>query len=101
MHTPEGWWLTRAIEARETDTVRVAGSVVSPGRPPTGYGATPTDNATQVNAASTLLGLALDQLGSPGPATTIHASRGSVSNVVDSSPGSGESGPFFCRYQYI
>ncbi|KAF6809169.1 fungal specific transcription factor domain-containing protein [Colletotrichum plurivorum] len=72
----------RVIGAGETDTVRVAAG--SP-RPATGYGSTPADNATQVNAASTLLGLALDQLGSPSAVTT---SRGNTSNVVDSSPGS-------------
>ncbi|TIC99993.1 putative transcriptional regulatory protein C3C7.04 [Colletotrichum higginsianum] len=74
--------------ARENDTIRISTArVESPNRPPTRATVqTPTDNATQVNAASTLLGLALDQLTSPPPATAF--SRGSASNVVGSSPGS-------------
>ncbi|KAI3538771.1 hypothetical protein CSPX01_09307 [Colletotrichum filicis] len=56
-------------------------------RPPTRATAqTPTDNATQVNAASTLLGLALDQLTSPTP--TNPTSGGHGNNHVASSPGS-------------
>ncbi|UQC81859.1 uncharacterized protein CLUP02_07345 [Colletotrichum lupini] len=47
---------------------------------------TPTDNATQVNAASTLLGLALDQLTSPTPTNPTSGVHGN--NHVASSPGS-------------
>ncbi|KAK6212137.1 hypothetical protein QIS74_10091 [Colletotrichum tabaci] len=74
--------------ARENDTIRISTArAESPNRPPTRATVqTPTDNATQVNAASTLLGLALDQLTSPPTATAF--SRGSASNVVGSSPGS-------------
>ncbi|KAI8313083.1 putative transcriptional regulatory protein [Colletotrichum sp. SAR11_59] len=76
------------IEGRDDET-RIVGDppVQSPKRPRTSATAhTPTDNATQVNAASTLLGLALDQLTSPPSTNTI--SRGTASNIVESSPGS-------------
>ncbi|KAK2729836.1 fungal specific transcription factor domain-containing protein [Colletotrichum kahawae] len=78
-----------AIEGRDDETRRIVGDppVQSPKRPRTSATVhTPTDNATQVNAASTLLGLALDQLTSPPSTNTI--SRGTASNVVESSPGS-------------
>ncbi|KAI8169784.1 hypothetical protein K4K49_010941 [Colletotrichum sp. SAR 10_70] len=76
------------IEGRDDET-RIVGDppVQSPKRPRTSATVhTPTDNATQVNTASTLLGLALDQLTSPPSTNTI--SRGTASNVVESSPGS-------------
>ncbi|KZL79737.1 fungal specific transcription factor domain-containing protein, partial [Colletotrichum incanum] len=73
---------------RENDPIRTStGRTESPNRPPTRATVqTPTDNATQVNAASTLLGLALDQLTSPTPTSTL--SRGKTRNDVESSPGS-------------
>ncbi|KAK1853181.1 fungal specific transcription factor domain-containing protein [Colletotrichum chrysophilum] len=76
------------IEGRDDETrIAVDPPVQSPKRPRTSATVhTPTDNATQVNAASTLLGLALDQLTSPPSTNTI--SRGPASNVVESSPGS-------------
>ncbi|KAI8195243.1 putative transcriptional regulatory protein [Colletotrichum sp. SAR 10_65] len=77
------------IEGRDDETGRINADppVQSPKRPRTSATVhTPTDNATQVNAASTLLGLALDQLTSPPSTNTI--SRGTASNVVESSPGS-------------
>lgn len=65
----------------------------SPKRPRTSATVhTPTDNATQVNAASTLLGLALDQLTSPPSTNTI--SRGTATNIVESSPGSSKTPPY-------
>ncbi|KZL68803.1 fungal specific transcription factor domain-containing protein [Colletotrichum tofieldiae] len=65
----------------------LTGPTESPNRPPTRATVqTPTDNATQVNAASTLLGLAFDQLTSPTPTNTL--SRGNTSNAIQSSPGS-------------
>ncbi|KAF0322784.1 hypothetical protein GQ607_010025 [Colletotrichum asianum] len=77
------------IEGRDDETRRINADppVQSPKRPRTSATVhTPTDNATQVNAASTLLGLALDQLTSPPSTNTI--SRGTASNIVESSPGS-------------
>ncbi|KAI8187115.1 putative transcriptional regulatory protein [Colletotrichum sp. SAR 10_86] len=77
------------IEGRDDETGRINADppVQSPKRPRTSATVhTPTDNATQVNAASTLLGLALDQLTSPPSTNTI--SRGTASNLVESSPGS-------------
>ncbi|KAK1994784.1 hypothetical protein LX36DRAFT_613646 [Colletotrichum falcatum] len=57
----------------------------SPSRPPTRTAVpTPPDNAVQVNAASTLLGLALDQSTSPTPRN--NPSRSNASNVVEPSP---------------
>ncbi|KAK2031066.1 hypothetical protein LX32DRAFT_662090 [Colletotrichum zoysiae] len=57
----------------------------SPNRPPTRAAVhTPPDNATQVNAASTLLGLALDRSTSPAPRN--NPSRSNASNIVESSP---------------
>ncbi|KAK1574622.1 uncharacterized protein LY79DRAFT_593184 [Colletotrichum navitas] len=66
-----------------------ASQTESPNRPPTRATApTPQDNATQVNAASTLLGLALDQ--SISPTQRNNPSGGNASNVVvESSPRSG------------
>ncbi|KAK1491209.1 hypothetical protein CTAM01_10324 [Colletotrichum tamarilloi] len=74
--------------SRDSETIRVQTTQgASPDRPPTRATAqTPTDNATQVNAASTLLGLALDQLTSPTP--TNPTSGGHGNNHVASSPGS-------------
>ncbi|OHE97723.1 hypothetical protein CORC01_06928 [Colletotrichum orchidophilum] len=74
--------------SRDHETSRVPrGQAGSPDRPPTRATAqTPTDNATQVNAASTLLGLALDQLTSP-PSTN-PTSGGHGNHVIASSPGS-------------
>ncbi|KAJ0350480.1 hypothetical protein COL26b_010413 [Colletotrichum chrysophilum] len=82
------------IEGRDDETrIAVDPPVQSPKRPRTSATVhTPTDNATQVNAASTLLGLALDQLTSPPSTNTI--SRGPASNVVESSPGSSKTPPY-------
>ncbi|KAK1658439.1 hypothetical protein BDP55DRAFT_682632 [Colletotrichum godetiae] len=73
--------------SRDNDAVRVqTAQAGSPDRPPTrATGQTPTDNATQVNAASTLLGLALDQLTSPTPT---NPPSGGIGNHVASSPSS-------------
>ncbi|KAL2882204.1 hypothetical protein SGCOL_002472 [Colletotrichum sp. CLE4] len=73
--------------SRDNDAVRVqTAQAGSPDRPPTRATAqTPTDNATQVNAASTLLGLALDQLTSPTPN---NPPSGGLGNHVASSPSS-------------
>ncbi|KAK2055294.1 hypothetical protein LY76DRAFT_596179 [Colletotrichum caudatum] len=81
----QGGSLTTA-NARKNDAIKTSTSQAeSPNRPPTRAAVhTPLDNATQVNAASTLLGLALDRSTSPAPRN--NPSRSNASDIVESSP---------------
>ncbi|KDN70964.1 hypothetical protein CSUB01_09962 [Colletotrichum sublineola] len=77
------------VNVRENDVIKTSTSQTeSPNRPSTRATVqTPLDNATQVNAASTLLGLALDQSTSPTP--TNNPSRRNAGYIVESLPRSG------------
>ncbi|KAK1963437.1 hypothetical protein LY78DRAFT_683298 [Colletotrichum sublineola] len=74
------------VNVRENDVIKTSTSQTeSPNRPSTRATVqTPLDNATQVNAASTLLGLALDQSTSPTP--TNNPSRRNAGYIVESLP---------------